>query len=126
MDAKTQYPAVCNATETLLVHREAAATLLPHIGAALLAKGVTLHADPEARAILLGDHQQEKERIVAASQDAWATEWLTLDLSVKVVSSVHEAVQHINRYGSGHTDAVITEDTATAVSHDHATRFCKS
>ena len=130
VDGKTQYPAVCNATEALLVHGDAAAALLPRIGAALIEKGVTLHCDPEAQAILAsaGEHVQP------AQPDAFDTEWLTLDLSVKVVSGVQEAVQHINQHGSGHTDVILSEDCAAAeyflahvdsatVGHNASTRF---
>ena len=130
VDGKTQYPAVCNATEALLVHEDAAAALLPRIGAALIAKGVTLHCDPEAQAILASAGEQ----VQPAQPDAFDTEWLTLDLSVKVVSGVQEAVQHINRHGSGHTDVILSEDCAAAeyflahvdsatVGHNASTRF---
>jgi len=138
VDGKTQYPAVCNATETLLVHREVAPMLLPAIGAALLTKGVTLHCDPEALEILGSSCSDEgvagQQQLRAAQPNAFDTEWLTLDLSVKVVTSAEEAVEHVNRHGSGHTDVIISEDRVVAeyflahvdsatVGHNASTRF---
>ena len=130
VDAKTQYPAVCNATETLLVDAAGAAELLPAVAAALAAKGVTLHAAPCAMAVL-GD---DADGVVAAADGAFKTEWLSLDVSVKLVEGVGGAVEHINAHGSGHTDAIVTEDKAAAehflahvdtanVFHNASTRF---
>jgi glutamate-5-semialdehyde dehydrogenase len=134
VDGKTQYPAVCNATETLLVHRDAAPALLPSIGAALLAKGVTLHCDPEARLIMAAAAGGHEQQVLAAQPDAFDTEWLSLDLSVKVVDSAQAAVEHVNKHGSGHTDVIITQESAAAehflanvdsatVGHNASTRF---
>jgi glutamate-5-semialdehyde dehydrogenase len=134
VDGKTQYPAVCNATETLLVHRDAAPALLPSIGAALLAKGVTLHCDPEARLIMAAAAGGHEQQVLAAQPDAFDTEWLSLDLSVKVVDSAPAAVEHVNKHGSGHTDVIITQESAAAeyflanvdsatVGHNASTRF---
>ena len=109
VDGKTQYPAVCNATETLLVHRDVASALLPPIGTALLAKGVNLHCDPEAKRIMAAASSGHEQQVLAAQPDAFDTEWLSLDLSVKVVDSTQAAVEHVNTHGSGHTD-VITQD----------------
>ena len=105
MDAKTQYPAVCNATETLLVHRAAAARFLPLFAEACAAAGVTLRGDEATHAIIDCEPADDAD---------WATEYLDLVLSVKVVDSADEAIAHINRYGSHHTDAIIADDDAVA------------
>ena len=94
VDAKTQYVSVCNATETVLVNRKLKDSLLPKILKALEDKGVTIH---------LEDEVQE-----------WHHEYLDYEVSVKLVDSVDEAIDHINRYGSGHTDAIITENMENA------------
>ncbi len=121
VDAKTQYPAACNAVETLLVHREIAEEFLPKAADALAAAGVRLRGTREA-AELLGKRQEaaagEPCGLIAAEdvmeEDAFATEYGDLVLSVKLVSGVEEAVEHINRYGSHHTDAILTMDDAAA------------
>lgn len=109
MNSKTQRVGVCNAVETLLVHREAAERVLPAVLAALSGAGVTLHADASASA-LAGEH----DRVVSATDEDWATEYLSLDLAVKVVDSLDEAIAHIQRYSTGHTEAIVTESLAAA------------
>lgn len=120
LDAKTQYPAACNAAETLLVHREIAEDFLPKAADALAAAGVRLRGTREA-AELLGRHRAAAggpcgfiapEDVM--EEDAFDTEYGDLILSVKLVSGVEEAVEHINRYGSHHTDAILTADDAAA------------
>ena len=106
VDAKTQKCGVCNALETLLVHREVAAAFLPQVAAALRAKNVELRGCAETRAILTD--------VVPASEADWRTEYLDLILSIKVVASLDEAVDHINTYGSHHTDTIVTADEPTA------------
>ena len=106
VDAKTQKCGVCNALETLLVHREIAATFLPLVAAALRAKHVELRGCGETRAILTD--------VIPATGDDWRSEYLDLILSIKVVGSLDEAVDHINSYGSHHTDTIVTDDVATA------------
>ena len=106
LDAKTQYPAVCNAIETLLVHEKKAGEFLPLAAKALDEKGVAIRGCDATRAIL--------ENAGAASEEDWKTEYLDLILSVRVVESLAEAVDHINRYGSRHTDAIVTADEAAA------------
>ena len=103
VDAKTQALAVCNATETLLVHSGIAAAFLPPCVFALREKGVALRGDERVRAIIPCD---------PATQDDWAAEYLDAILSIKIVDSVDEAIAHINRYGSHHTDAIIARDAA--------------
>jgi len=105
IDAKTQYPAACNAIETLLVHQEIAARFLPEAVAALTEAGVELRGDPAACRLGVGR---------AATEDDWSTEYSDLILSVKVVSDLEAALEHIARYGSRHTDAIATGDAAAA------------
>ncbi|MBR4359501.1 MAG: glutamate-5-semialdehyde dehydrogenase [Clostridia bacterium] len=101
VDAKTQALAVCNATETLLVHRNIADRFLPPCARALEERGVEIRGDAAVRAII---------PCLLATDDDWATEYLDAILSIRIVDSVDEAIAHINRYGSHHTDAIITDD----------------
>lgn len=100
-DSKTQYVSVCNATETLLVHCDAAADFLPKFKEVIQEGNVQLRGCENTRKII---------DIATASEDDWKTEYLDYILSIKVVNSFEEAVEHINTYGSGHTDAIITEN----------------
>ncbi|MBN2552653.1 MAG: glutamate-5-semialdehyde dehydrogenase [Spirochaetales bacterium] len=102
-DAKCQYPAVCNAIETLLVHRDLAERYLPRLAERL--KGVELRGDERTRAVIPAK---------AASEADWRTEYLDLILSIRVVDSLEEAVDHINTHSSHHTDAIVTGDEQTA------------
>ena len=104
-DSKTQYVAVCNATETLLVHEKAAAAFLPKLQEALAVKQVELTGCPRT-VELIG--------VKAATDEDWGAEYLDYKMSIKVVSSLEEAIRHINRYGSGHTDSIITADKQAA------------
>ena len=104
-DSKTQYVAVCNALETLLVHSGIAASFLPLVKTALEERGVTLKGCKKTREIIAADEADESD---------WQTEYLDLILSVKVVDGFDEAVHHINSYGSHHTDTIITADKSTA------------
>ncbi|MEI6656797.1 MAG: glutamate-5-semialdehyde dehydrogenase [Verrucomicrobiota bacterium] len=106
VDAKTQKCGVCNALETLLVHRDVAATFLPQVASALRAKRVELRGCQETQTILTD--------IIPATEADWTTEYLDLILSIKIVNSLDEAVSHINRYGSHHTDTIVTGDDAAA------------
>jgi len=106
LNAKTQRPGVCNAAETLLVHADAAAEFLPAAGAVLRQAGVELRAEERAAALLDGS--------VAASEEDFAEEFLALVLAVKVVDSAEEAIEHVNRYGSGHSEAIVTGSAAAA------------
>jgi glutamate-5-semialdehyde dehydrogenase len=107
-DAKVQYPAVCNAAETLLVHEAIAEKFLPQAVAKLKEAGVEIRGCPKALALL------PKEGIVRATEQDWRTEYGDLILSVKVVADLEEAIDHINRFGSHHTDAIVTEDAEAA------------
>ncbi|TFC81018.1 glutamate-5-semialdehyde dehydrogenase [Cryobacterium sp. TMS1-20-1] len=105
-NSKTHRPSVCNALETLLVHRSAAERLLPDVLAKLEASGVTIHADARTRAL--------HPSAVPATDDDWATEYMSLDLSVAIVDSLDEAIAHIRRYSTGHTESIITNDLQNA------------
>lgn len=111
VNAKVQRPSVCNAAETLLVDAAAAPTLLPPVARALREHGVTLHACPRALEILGGE---APPGIVAATDDDWPAEYLSLELAVRLVDSLDEAVEHIRRYGSLHTEAIVTRDYEAA------------
>jgi len=125
-DAKTDYPAVCNAVETVLVHREIAADFLPKLAEHLRARGVVLHGDELVRQLLRG---VEVEAI-----DDWHTEYGELELSIGVVASMDAAIEHIHAHGSSHTESILTSDSAAAerflrevdaasVMHNASTRF---
>lgn len=106
VNAKVSRPSVCNAAETLLVDRAIARSVLPRIGHALRERGVELRVDEEAREILgFG---------TPATEEDWATEFLDLILAVRVVGGVDEALAHIARYGSSHSEAIVTQDGAAA------------
>jgi glutamate-5-semialdehyde dehydrogenase len=109
VNAKCQRPGVCNAVETLLVHADAAPELLPQVARALAAEGVELRVDAEAARLLDG-----VVPTVSATEEDWRTEYLDLILSVRVVSSLEAAIDHINTWGSHHSDAIVTRDEATA------------
>ena len=110
VNAKTQRPGVCNAAETLLVHAEAAPAFLPRALGALREAGVELRVDGRTRA-LAGDIAPT---LNAATDEDWDTEFLALVLAVKVVDSVDEAIAHVNAHGSGHSEAIVTNETAAA------------
>ncbi|MGB5596983.1 MAG: glutamate-5-semialdehyde dehydrogenase, partial [Crocosphaera sp.] len=125
VDAKTQYPAACNAIETLLVHQDIAAQFLPKIAEVLTTHQVKLKGDKLTQTYL---------HIDAATAEDWKTEYSDLILSIKIVDSLEAAIQHINIYGSKHTDAIVTEDKnsaaifmnqvdAAGVFHNCSTRF---
>jgi glutamate-5-semialdehyde dehydrogenase len=115
-NSKTQRIGVCNALETLLVHEDAAEQALPAIAAALAPHGVTLHADEAARSILTRDDAGDAPAVlpvVPADEDDWAAEYLSLDLAVRVVPDIEEAIAHIRRWSSGHTESILTRDLAS-------------
>jgi glutamate-5-semialdehyde dehydrogenase len=105
LDSKTQYPAACNAIETLLVHRAVAPEFLRRAVPALEAAGVELRGDASACALGIG---------LAATEDDWSSEYSGLILSVRVVDDLNQALEHIRRYGSRHTDAICTTDPLAA------------
>ena len=111
-NAKTQKYSPCNAAESLLVHRDVAADFLPRIGAVFAAKGVEMRCGPRAKAILAG---LPGARVVAATEADWSEEYLAPIISIKLVDSLDEAIERINRYGSHHTDAILTTNHANAM-----------
>jgi len=105
VDSKTQYVAVCNALETLLVHRDIAEAFLPALKEEMDKRNVSLVGCGATRKII---------QVEAAGEEDWKTEYLDYKLSIKVVGSMEEAIEHINTYGSGHTDAIVTNNRAHA------------
>ncbi|WP_052329767.1 glutamate-5-semialdehyde dehydrogenase [Thermicanus aegyptius] len=131
INGKTQRPSVCNAAETLLVHREIAERWLPLAARELHRRGVELRGCPETVSIL---NEAGFTEVKEATEEDYATEFLDLILAVKVVNSVEEAVEHIEKYGTKHSEAIVTEDgeaarlflnhvDAAAVYHNASTRF---
>ena len=112
VDAKTQYPAACNAAETLLVHKDAAHHALPVVAAALHVAGVKIKADARAQALIPGIPCE------AADESDWKAEYLDHVIAIHIVDSLEAAIAHINRYGSHHTDCIVTDDDQAAE------RFC--
>jgi glutamate-5-semialdehyde dehydrogenase len=126
VDAKTHYPAACNAIETVLIHSEIAAKILPNLTEDLRKNGVELRGDDKTRAII--------DNIIPTNEEDWSTEYSDLILSIKIVENLEEAINHINKYGSKHTDGIVTEDVtiaeeflnqvdASGVYHNCSTRF---
>jgi glutamate-5-semialdehyde dehydrogenase len=114
VNAKTQRPGVCNAAETLLVHERAAAAFLPRIARALADAGVAIRADERSRDAI-GEHHAIPDLIIEnATEEDWASEYLAPVIAVAVVDSLEHAIEHIARYGSGHSEAIVTRDTAAA------------
>ncbi|TKX55708.1 glutamate-5-semialdehyde dehydrogenase [Halorubrum sp. SP3] len=124
-DAKVQYPAVCNAVETLLVHESVAEAFLPDLVARYEDAGVELRGDERTREVV---------DVAPATDDDWDTEYGDLELSIKIVDDAYEAVEHVNDHGSKHTESILTEDSETAktfmtgvdaasVFHNASTRF---
>jgi len=109
LNSKVRRCSVCNAAESLLVHAAVAESFVPRITRALAEAGVTVHADPRFAA-LAGD----TGRVVPAEEADWDTEYLSLDIAAKVVDSLDEAVAHITEHGSGHTEAIVTDDVRAA------------
>ncbi len=125
-NAKCSYPAVCNAVEKILVHRDCAASFLPALAQRLRARGVELRGDPATCALV--------QDVIPAAEADWTAEYLDLIVTLKVVGSADEAIAHINRFGSHHSDAIITAHAPTArrflhdvdsaaVYHNASTRF---
>jgi glutamate-5-semialdehyde dehydrogenase len=106
LNAKVQRPSVCNAAESLLVHSEVVSSFLPRALAALAAAGVTVHGDPAVAAF--------SPDVVPATDEDHAAEYLSLDISAAVVPSLDAAVEHIRRYGTGHSEAIVTSSLDSA------------
>jgi glutamate-5-semialdehyde dehydrogenase len=128
LDSKVQYPAACNSVETLLVHKEVAAAFLPKVVSELRAANVEVRGCPRVLAITPG------EKLLPATELDWSTEYSDLILSVKIVDTLEQGLEHIHKYGSKHTECIVTEDQAVAdrflqevdaagVFHNASTRF---
>jgi glutamate-5-semialdehyde dehydrogenase len=128
LDSKVQYPAACNSVETLLVHKNIAAAFLPRVVTELETAGVEIRGCPRVRALL------PEAKLVPAIEKDWSTEYSDLILSVKIVDSLEQGLEHIHKYGSKHTECIVTEDQAAAehflqevdaagVFHNASTRF---
>ncbi|MBX0298538.1 glutamate-5-semialdehyde dehydrogenase [Cryobacterium sp. 1639] len=105
-NSKVQRPSVCNALETLLVHRDAAERLLPSVLSRLVESGVTIHGDERVRTIF--------PTAVPATPEDWGTEYMGLEVAVAIVDSLDDAIGHIRRYSTGHTESIITNDIVNA------------
>jgi glutamate-5-semialdehyde dehydrogenase len=105
LNSKTRRPSVCNSAESLLVHSAVADEFVPRITQALLVRDVVVHGD---------ERFARDQRVVAATDEDWDTEYLTLDIAARVVDSLDEAVEHIATHGSGHTEAIVTSDLNAA------------
>jgi glutamate-5-semialdehyde dehydrogenase len=128
LDSKVQYPAACNSVETLLVHKDVAAAFLPRVVAELKRANVEVRGCPRVLALL------PEVKLVPAIEKDWSTEYSDLILSVRIVDTVEQGLEHIHRYGSKHTECIVTEDQAVAerflqevdaagVFHNASTRF---
>jgi glutamate-5-semialdehyde dehydrogenase len=113
-NAKVQRPTVCNALDSLLVHEDIAVNYLPHIATKLAKAGVEMRCDEKSLSIL---KQVPSLKLTMATEDDWGKEFLSLVIAIKIVSSLDEAIEHIDKYGSGHSEAIVSED------HDSAMRF---
>ena len=106
VNAKVQRPSVCNSVETVLVHRDAAKRLVPPLVEALQARGVTVHGDGSVGELAGG--------VVAATEEDWQSEYLSLDVAMRIVDDLDEALGHIRTYSTHHTESIVTEDDANA------------
>jgi glutamate-5-semialdehyde dehydrogenase len=133
VNAKTSRPSVCNAAEHLLVHRDIAASALPVIAGRLREKDVELHVDESAGAILKGS-AGAPALVLPATEEDWGTEYIALIMGIRIVDSVEEAIDHIERWSTHHSDCIVTDDEDTAarflagvdsaaVYHNASTRF---
>jgi glutamate-5-semialdehyde dehydrogenase len=119
-NAKVQRPTVCNALDCILIHNHIAQVYLPAIAKEWAKAGVEMHCDRRAMAILKSENvmlNEVKNLLVPAKDEDWGKEYLSLKAAVKVVDSLDEALEHIEKYGSGHSEAIVTED------HSAAARF---
>ncbi|MEW1962002.1 glutamate-5-semialdehyde dehydrogenase [Microbacterium sp. NPDC077644] len=106
VNAKVQRPSVCNAVETVLVLRQAAPRLVPLVASALQSEGVAVHGDDMVRGLV--------SDVIPATEEDWATEYLSLDVAMKVVDTLDDALAHIRRYSTGHTESIVTADARNA------------
>jgi glutamate-5-semialdehyde dehydrogenase len=111
VNGKCQRPGVCNAIETLLIHQDAAPVILPLIGAEFAARGVAVRGDAASRALL---SQVEGLAVTAVTDEDYRTEFLDLVIAVRVVDSLEQAIEHVESFGSHHSDVIVTEDRDVA------------
>ncbi|MEA2140301.1 MAG: glutamate-5-semialdehyde dehydrogenase [Solirubrobacteraceae bacterium] len=114
LNSKVQRPGVCNAAETLLIHEHIAEQFVPRIVDALQAAGVLVRADERSLTIARQSGEPDSSLLQAAGEQDWASEYLAMKLAVGVVDGVQQAIEHIARYGSGHSEAIVTRDTSAA------------
>lgn len=128
LDAKTQYPAACNSVEKVLVHKDVAGEFVPDLVSALQSAGVEVRGCPQTAKLL------PRSQIIPATEEDWQTEYGDLKITIKVVSDLAQAIEHINHYGSRHTESILTRDArnaelfmnevdAASVFHNTSTRF---
>ena len=128
VDAKTQYPAACNSVEKVLIHKDVAGEFVPELVSVLQSAGVEVRGCPQTAKLL------PRSQIIAATEEDWHTEYGDLKITIKVVSDMAQAIEHINHYGSRHTESILTRDARTAelfmnevdaasVFHNASTRF---
>jgi glutamate-5-semialdehyde dehydrogenase len=120
VNAKVDRPSVCNAVETVLIHQDRLANLLPHLLADLKREKVFFHLDQSSAAIAREIGLSEADDFTIATEESWRSEYGTLEINIKVVSDIDQALDHIEKYGTHHTEAIITEDSKAAqyfVSH---------
>jgi glutamate-5-semialdehyde dehydrogenase len=106
VNAKVQRPSVCNAVETVLVLRQAAPRLVPLVASALQSEGVAVHGDDMVAGLM--------SNVIPATEEDWATEYLSLDVAMKVVDTLDDALAHIRKYSTGHTESIVTTDSRNA------------
>lgn len=106
VNAKVQRPSVCNAVETVLVLRQAAPRLVPLVASALQSEGVAIHGDDMVVGLM--------SNVIPATEEDWSTEYLSMDVAMKVVDTLDDALAHIRRYGTGHTESIVTTDSRNA------------
>jgi glutamate-5-semialdehyde dehydrogenase len=109
-NAKVQRPGVCNASETLLVHADIAPAVLPGLIEKLREAGVELRTDARTRSLVGANG----DGLLDATEEDWTTEYLGMKMAVKTVDSLDEAIEHVNRYGTGHSEAIVTSDDGAA------------
>jgi glutamate-5-semialdehyde dehydrogenase len=114
LNSKVQRPGVCNAAETLLIHEHIAEQFVPRIVDALQAAGVLVRADERSLTLARQSGEPDSSLLQAAGEQDWASEYLAMKLAVGVVDSVQQAIEHIGRHGSGHSEAIVTRDTSAA------------
>ena len=110
VNAKTQRLGTCNTCESLVIHKDIAASVIPPVVNALLEKGIEIRCDEESAAIMLAADEDAGAKLVPATEEDWGTEYLDAIISMKIVNDIDEAIAHINYYNTGHSEAIVTND----------------